>query len=105
MRFEEYQEAIDVCRRTVVSVDNENRNFLQSREVLLGRIEKEDTRYQQIVEREKHLEAQISSCKSQLKFLAGLDAAYEGYDAGVKELLTRKIPGLKGIVADLIFCC
>lgn len=102
MRFEEYQEAIDVCRQQLLSVDNENRNFLQSREVLLGQIEKEDTRYQQIVEREKHLEAQISSCKSQLKFLAGLDAAYEGYDAGVKELLTSKIPGLKGIVADLI---
>jgi chromosome segregation protein len=102
MRLEEYQEAIVVCREQLLNVDNENRNLLQSREVLLGRIEKEDLRYQKLVEREKHLEAQIGSCKSQLKFLAGLDAAFEGYDAGVKELLTRKVPGLKGIVADLI---
>ena len=101
-RLEEYQEAISVCQEQLVSFESENRNLLQSREVLLGRIEKEDIRYQNIVEREKHLEAQIASSKSQLKFLAGLDAAFEGYDTGVKELLTRKIPGLKGIVADLI---
>jgi chromosome segregation protein len=102
MRLEEYQEAIIVCRQQLHNVDNENRNLLQSREVLLGRIEKEDKRYQELVEKEKLLEAQISTSKSQLKFLSGLDAAYEGYDAGVKELLTRKVPGVKGIVADLI---
>ncbi len=60
------------AEQQLLNVDNENRNLLQSREVLLGRIEKEDQRYQKLVEREKHLEAQISSCKSQLKFLAGL---------------------------------
>lgn len=101
-RLEEYQEAIEVCKQQLTNVDTENRNLMQSREVLLGRIEKEDQHYQKLVEREKHLEAQISSCKSQLKFLAGLDAAYEGYETGVKELLTRKVPGLRGIVADLI---
>jgi len=102
VRLEEYQEAIIVCRQQLLSMDNENRNLHQSREVLLSRIEKEDKRYQELVGREKHLEAQISSSKSQLKFLAGLDAAYEGYDAGVRELLTRKASGLRGIVADLI---
>jgi chromosome segregation protein len=102
MRFEEYQEAIIICSEQLKAVDTENRNLVQAREVLLGRIEKEDLNYQKLMEREKHLEAQVASCKSQLKFLAGLDAAYEGYDAGVKELLTRKVVGLKGIVADLI---
>ena len=102
LRLDEYQEAIEVCRKQLIVVDEENRNLHQAREVLLGRIEKEDERYQKFVEREKHLEAQIASCKSQLKFLAGLESAYEGYETGVKELLTRKLPGLKGILADLI---
>lgn len=101
-RLEEYQEAIEVCRKQLLEVDNSNRNHLQSREVLLGRIEKEEERYRSLVEREKHLEAQIGSNRSQLKFLAGLDAAFEGYESGVKALLTAKLPGMKGIIADLI---
>lgn len=101
-RLEEYQEAIEVCKKQLLVVDEENRNLVQSREVLLSRIETEDQRYQKLVEREKHLEASIGSCKSQLKFLAGLESAFEGYESGVKELLTRKLPGVKGILADLI---
>jgi len=101
-RLEEYQEAIEVCRKQLLQVDEENRNLHQEREVLLSRIEQEDLRYQKLVEREKHLEASIASCKSQLKFLAGLESAYEGYESGVKELLTRKLPGIRGTLADLI---
>jgi chromosome segregation protein len=102
-RLEEYQEAIEHCRKQLLQVDEENRNLLQEREVLHSRIEQEDLRYQKLVEREKHLEASIESCKSQLKFLAGLESAYEGYESGVKELLTRKLPGIRGTLADLIF--
>lgn len=101
-RLEEYQEAIEVCRKQLLQVDEENRNLHQEREVLLSRIEQEDMRYQKLVEREKHLEASVASCKSQLKFLAGLESAYEGYESGVKELLTRKLPGIRGTLADLI---
>jgi chromosome segregation protein len=101
-RLEEYQEAIEVCRKQLLQVDEENRNLHQEREVLLSRIEQEDLRYQKLVEKEKHLEASIASCKSQLKFLAGLESAYEGYESGVKELLTRKLPGIRGTLADLI---
>ncbi len=101
-RLEEYQEAIELCRKQLLQVDEENRNLHQEREVLLSRIEQEDLRYQKLVEREKHLEASIASCKSQLKFLAGLESAYEGYESGVKELLTRKLPGIRGTLADLI---
>jgi len=102
IRLEEYQEAIELCRKQLLQVDEENRNLHQEREVLLSRIEQEDLRYQKLVEREKHLEASIASCKSQLKFLAGLESAYEGYESGVKELLTRKLPGIRGTLADLI---
>jgi chromosome segregation protein len=102
VRMEEYQDAVTVCRKQLAEADEENRNLHTSRDVLLARIEKEDERYQGLVEKEKLLEAQISTSKSQLKFLAGLESSYEGYDAGVKELLTRKLPGLRGIVADLI---
>lgn len=101
-RLEEYQEAIELCRKQLLQVDEENRNLHQSREVLLSRIEQEDQRYQKLVEREMHLEATVASCKSQLKFLAGLESTYEGYESGVKELLTRKLPGTKGTLADLI---
>ena len=41
-RLEEYQEAIDICKGQLAAVDEENRNLLQSREVLLSRIENED---------------------------------------------------------------
>lgn len=102
VRYEEYQEAIEKCNQQLLIVDEENRNLMQSREVLLARIEKEDKRYQKLLEQEKHLEAQISSNKSQLKFLAGLESAYEGYESGVKELLKLKLPGARGIIADLI---
>lgn len=102
IRYEEYQDAVEKCKQQLVVVDEENRNLMQSREVLLSRIEKEDQRYQKLIEQEKHLEAQISGSKSQLKFLAGLESAYEGYEAGVRELLKRKLPGARGIIADLI---
>ncbi|NLG16897.1 MAG: chromosome segregation protein SMC [Fibrobacter sp.] len=101
-RLEEFQEAIRTCNEQLATVDEENRNLLQSREVLLGRIDKEDKRYHSLVEREKHLEAQIASCKSQLKFLAGLESSFEGYQSGVKEIITRKLAGMKGIIADLL---
>ncbi len=101
-RLEEYQEAIEVCHKQLLQVDEENRNMHQEREVLLSRIEQEDLHYQKLIEREKHLEASVASCKSQLKFLAGLESAYEGYESGVKELLTRKLPGIRGTLADLI---
>lgn len=102
IRMEEYQDAVVVCRKQLADADEENRTLHASREVLLAQIEKEDERYQRLLENEKLLEAQISTSKSQLKFLAGLESSFEGYDAGVKELLTRKLPGLKGIIADLI---
>ncbi|MDR0306044.1 MAG: chromosome segregation protein SMC [Chitinispirillales bacterium] len=101
-RCEEYQDAIEVCRGQLNEVDSANRDFLQARQVLLGRIEKEEERYRGLVEEEKRLEAQIASNKSQLKFLAGLDAAFEGYESGVKALLTANLPGLRGIAAGLI---
>ena len=101
-RGEEYQDAIEACRKQLNVVDNANRGLMQAREVLLGRIEKEEVRYRGLVEEEKRLEAQIASNKSQLKFLAGLDAAFEGYEAGVKALLKSSLGGLRGIAADLI---
>lgn len=101
-RMEEYQEAYDKAQKQLATFDVENRNLMQSREVLLGRIEKEDLRYATMVEREKHLEAHIETSKSQRTFLEGLESSFEGYGAGVKELLTRKLPGLRGVLADLI---
>jgi len=101
-RHEEYGAAIEACRAQLELVDSANKNYQQARATLLGRIEKEEDRYHGFVEQEKHLEAQISSNKSLLKSLAGLDAAFEGYGSGVKALLTAKLPGLRGIVADLV---
>ncbi|MCL2689116.1 MAG: chromosome segregation protein SMC [Chitinispirillia bacterium] len=101
-RIEEYQDNIETCRKQLNAVDNANRDFMQAREVLLGRIEKEEERYRGLVEEEKRLEAQIGSNKSLLKTLAGLDAAFEGYEAGVKALLTSPVDGLRGIAADLV---
>ncbi len=101
-RLDEYREAMEVCRRQLESAHESHKNLSASREALLARIEKEDERYQSFVEREKHLEAQIDACKSQRTFLEGLDAAFEGYESGVKAVLTAKLPGAAGIVADLV---
>jgi chromosome segregation protein len=101
-RVEEYREAIGTCKEQLAIVDEEHKRLLLSREMLLKRIEEEDLRYQQLIEREKHLEASIDSSRAQRKFLEGLESAYEGYATGVKELLTRKLPGMRGILADLI---
>lgn len=101
-RIAQYSETIDTCRRQLVAVGDANERLLQSREVLLGRIETEDAKYQQLMEREKTCEAQIDACKSQLKFLAGLDASYEGYESGVKALLTAELQGLVGTAADCL---
>jgi chromosome segregation protein len=60
-RFEEYGDAIEMCRMQLDQVDSANRNLAQSRETLTGRIEREDERYRGLVEKEKHLEAQIGS--------------------------------------------
>jgi chromosome segregation protein len=102
IRSEEYREAVTLCQQQLAAADEENRNLMQSREALLSRVDREEQRYRELVEKEKRCEAQIDSSASQLKFLEGLDAAFEGYESGVKALLTRGLPGLKGIVADLI---
>jgi chromosome segregation protein len=101
-RIEEYREAATACRTQLMVMDEENRNLLMSRERLIARVDGEDLRYQEFVEREKRLEAQIDASQERRKFLEGLDAAFEGYEGGVKELLTKGFPGMKGIVADLI---
>jgi len=93
---------VEQCRRQLLVVSDAHERLLQSRETLLARIEKEDAAYQELVEREKKCEAQIDGCKSQLKFLAGLDAAFEGYESGVKALLTGELPGLVGTAADCL---
>ena len=101
-RVEEYQEAINANRNQLISEQEAHQNLSMSRESLLSRIEKEDEAYQSLVEREKQLEARIASSKAQLRFLEGLDAAFEGYESGVKALLTAKRADIMGIVADLI---
>ena len=101
-RMEEYRETVAASQKQLIAADEENLHLLQSREALLERIDREDKRYQELVEREKRLEAQEESSIAQLKFLQGLDAAFEGYESGVKALLTRMPQGLLGSVADLI---
>ncbi|MBN2036878.1 MAG: chromosome segregation protein SMC [Chitinispirillaceae bacterium] len=101
-RIEEYREAVDSCVRQLSAMNEENSNLLLSREQLLARLDREDARYQEFVEREKRLEAQTEASLAQLRFLEGLDASYEGYETGVKELLTGSYEGVKGTVADLI---
>jgi chromosome segregation protein len=102
LRVEEYEEAINANRQKLAGEQEAHRNLSVSREQLLTRIETEDKSYQVLVENEKRLEANIDSSKSQLKFLEGLDAAFEGYDSGVKALITAKKSDIMGIVADLV---
>lgn len=99
-RVEEYRDINQRCHSQLAEASESQVRLNQSRETLLGRIEREDKRYQQIVEAEKRCEAQSDASKSQLKFLDGLNAAFEGYEGGVKALLTRQLPGLRGIAAD-----
>jgi chromosome segregation protein len=101
-RTAECRETIAACRKQLLAADEENSNLLRSREALLERLDKEDKRYQELVEREKRLEAQTDASDAQLRFLEGLDAAFEGYESGIKTLLTRKPQGLLGGVANLI---
>jgi chromosome segregation protein len=101
-RCNEYKDAMDRCRTQLASAHEAHQNLSASREALLGRIETEDNNYQGLIEKEKRLEAQIDSCKSQRAFLEGLDASFEGYEAGVKAVLAEKSSGAVGIVADLV---
>ncbi len=101
-RAEEYRDAINLSRQQLIGEQEAYQNLSVSREALVKRIEQEDEKYQIIVEREKQLEAGIDAGKSQLRFLEGLDAAFEGYEAGVKAILSNKTAGVRGIVADLI---
>ncbi|MDR2592045.1 MAG: chromosome segregation protein SMC [Chitinispirillales bacterium] len=101
-RHAEYEDAAEDCRRQLDEVNSANSGLMDARAVLLERIEAEEERYGGLVEKEKGLEARISSNKSQLKFLEGLDATFQGYEDGVRALLTARLPGLRGIVADLV---
>jgi chromosome segregation protein len=101
-RHAEYEDAAEACRRQLDEVNSANSGLMDARAVLLERIETEEERYGGLVEKEKGLEARISSNKSQLKFLEGLDATFQGYEDGVRALLTARLPGLRGIVADLV---
>ncbi|GBU22322.1 chromosome segregation protein [Fibrobacteres bacterium R8-0-B4] len=101
-RRAEYGDAAEVCRRQLDEVSSANSGLMDARAALLGRIEAEEGRYDGLVDKEKGLEARISSNKSQLKFLEGLDSTFQGYEDGVRALLTARLPGLRGIVADLV---
>jgi chromosome segregation protein len=101
-REDECREAVETCQKQLTAADEENRTLVQSRQTLVARINKEDERYQGLIEREKRLEAQGESSTSQLRFLEGLDAAFEGYEGGIKMLLKAMPEGLRGSVADLI---
>jgi len=101
-RIEEYREAVELCQQQLAIEGEAHANHLKSRESLWQRIEAEDARYHDLVEREKRLEAQIDSCAAQRRFLEGLDASFEGYESGVKALLTSGLDGVMGIVANLI---
>jgi chromosome segregation protein len=101
-RTAECRETIATSQKQLLAADEENINLLRSREALLERIDKEDKHYQELVEREKRLEAQTDASDTQLRFLEGLDAAFEGYESGIKTLLTRMPQGLLGSVANLI---
>lgn len=101
-RIEECREAVNRGQQQLAAADEENHRLLQSRGVLLARIDKEDNDYQELIEREKRFEALEESSVAQLRFLEGLDAAFEGYEGGAKALLTRAPEGLVGSIADLI---
>jgi chromosome segregation protein len=101
-RIEEYNEALTQCKQQLLTESEAYQKYSQSRETLWSRIEQEDERYHEFVEKEKRIEAQIDSCKAQLKFLKGLDMAFEGYESGVKALLTGAFEGRIGILADCI---
>ncbi|MBN2188415.1 MAG: chromosome segregation protein SMC, partial [Chitinispirillaceae bacterium] len=101
-RTAECREAIAASQKQLLEADEENSNLLRSREALLERIDKEDNFYQELVEREKRLEAQIDASDAQLRFLEGLDASFEGYESGIRTLLTRMPQGFLGSVANLI---
>jgi chromosome segregation protein len=101
-REDECREAVETCQKQLAAADEENRTLVQSRQTLVARINTEDERYQGLIEREKRLEAQGESSKSQLRFLEGLDAAFEGYEGGIKMLLKAMPEGLRGSIADLI---
>ncbi len=101
-REDECRESVEVRQKQLAAADEENRVLVQSRQALVARIDKEDERYQGLIEREKRLEAQEAASQSQLRFLEGLDAAFEGYEGGIKALLKAMPEGLMGSVADLI---
>jgi chromosome segregation protein len=101
-REDECRDAVESCRKQLAAADEENRLLVQARQALVARIDKEDERYQGLMEREKRLEAQGEASASQLLFLEGLDAAFEGYEGGIKALLKAAPAGLLGSIADLI---
>jgi len=101
-RLAEYGDAVDVCKQQLAAESEAHANRLKSREALLARIDEEERRYHELVEKEKRLEAHIDACAAQRRFLEGLDASFEGYESGVKALLTGNLTGIMGIVADLI---
>ncbi len=101
-RQEENNERLEECTRQLRTACEQYENLLSSRDVLVNRIEREDERYRELLSREKSLEAKVDTLQSRLEFLQSLSAQFEGYDAGVKALMTAELPGRIGIVADLI---
>ncbi len=100
--LEESRMVLENCRQQLAEVNESFKNHMRAREKLWNRIEEEDEHYHAYVEREKSIESRIDSGKAKLRFLEGLDAAFEGYGDGVKSLLEKNLPGTMGIVADLI---
>ncbi len=100
--LEESRIVLDNCKRQLGQANESFKNHMKAREKLWNRIEEEDERYHSFVEKEKSVEVRIDSGKAKLRFLEGLNAAFEGYGDGVKSLLEKRLPGTMGIVADLI---
>jgi len=101
-RIEDYTVSLQQCRDELQKAQQSCQTYAGTREKLLERIEHEDMRYHELVEKEKFLEAKIDSGRSKLDFLEALEASYEGYGQGIKALLEKRLAGTLGTVADLI---
>lgn len=85
-----------IGRRTQ-QLETQLKEALRNRDQLLAALRK-------LTEQERELESQVEIRKNRLRLLQGVLESYEGYQQGVKLLLTdlKALPGIYGTVADML---
>ena len=93
---------IESARDNISTQEEQLRNELQSKKLLKREIEEKEKSHYNLNEEFENIKQEFNIKSSRYEFLQKLQANFEGYDAGVKEILNSNFTGIHATVASIV---